>query len=173
MNPFLESILFRFESVKNLGDRTFRQMTPDEVFQWTPNPESNCIGVLIQHLHGNMLSRWTDFLTADGEKEWRDRDGEFTFRPERTREEYLQLWEDGWKVTLETVRRLTPEDLEKEVTIRGQGQTALDAILRQLSHYSYHVGQIVLLAKVQKSALWQTLSIAKGKSKEYRPSHKD
>ncbi|MCB9783221.1 MAG: DUF1572 family protein [Candidatus Omnitrophica bacterium] len=173
MTPFLESLLFRFEAVKNLGDRTFRQMASDEAFRWTPDSESNCIGVLIQHLHGNMLSRWTDFLTSDGNKEWRDRDGEFTFRPERTREDYLRLWEEGWRVTLNTIGGLKNEDLEKEVTVRGQPLTVIDALHRQLSHYSYHVGQIVVLAKIQKLADWQTLSIPKGKSKDYVPTKQD
>ena len=173
MNPLLESILSAFEAVKNLGDRTFQQIPSDEAFRWTPDPESNCVGVLIQHLHGNMLSRWTDFLTTDGEKEWRDRDGEFILNSKRTREDYLQLWEEGWKIFFDTFQELTPEDLDKGVTIRGQAQSALEAILRQLSHYSYHVGQIVLLAKIQKPAGWETLSIAKGKSKEYKPTKKD
>ncbi len=173
MTPYLESILFRFEGVKELGDRTFQQIPSDEAFRWTPDSEPNCIGVLVQHLHGNMLSRWTDFLTSDGNKEWRDRDGEFTFRPERTREDYLRLWEEGWKLTLDTIAGLGPEDLEKTVTVRGQPMTVIDALHRQLSHYSYHVGQIVVLAKIQKSAEWETLSIARGKSKYYVPTKKD
>jgi hypothetical protein len=120
-----------------------------------------------------MRSRWTDFLTTDGEKPWRDRDGEFTADPSCLRDELLNLWDEGWACCLDALRALTPDDLAREVTVRGQALGVLDAIERQHSHYAYHVGQIVLLARMRCGADWQTLSIARGQSMAYRPTKRD
>lgn len=168
---FLESILKRFENLKELGDGALAQLNDEDVV-YAPDPETNSIAVTVQHVHGNMLSRWTDFLTSDGDKPWRDRDGEFEARGlgvEATR----GLWEEGWACTLGTLRSLRPDDLLREVTIRGQPLTVLDAIHRQIAHYGYHIGQIVLLAKHRRGAEWKTLSIARGASGQYVPRPRD
>src|SRR5690606_34143011 len=127
------------------------------------------IAVIVQHLHGNMLSRWTDFLDSDGEKPWRDRDGEFE-PGDASRARVLELWNAGWDCTLRALDALGAEDLDRKVTIRGQELVALDAIHRQLSHYGYHVGQIVWIARARCGDAWQPLSIAKGASRAYRPT---
>ncbi len=155
-----------FRKQKQLGDRAITQLDKDELF--VPiDPEANSVAVLIKHLHGNMRSRWTDFLTSDGEKPDRGRDGEFIIAPsERSRNVVLQWWEDGWSYVFTAVTSLTPADLQANVLIRGETMPAIAAILRQLDHYAQHVGQIVLLAKHLKGADWQTLSIPRGKSEE-------
>jgi hypothetical protein len=132
------------------------------------DPEANSIAILVRHLHGNMLSRWTDFLHSDGEKATRKRDREFE-QPESGAEGIRKLWESGWKCTLDTIGTLQPGDVMKQVEIRGQPLSVMEAILRQLAHYSYHVGQMVTLAREQLGSAWQTLSIARGKSKDYAP----
>jgi len=163
---------FRFAKVKELGERALGQVAERDL-HWQPSPEGNSLAVLIQHLHGNMLSRWTDFLTSDGDKPWRDRDGEFTARPERTRIALMVLWEEGWARLFSALDALEPRDLLSTVKIRGEEMTALDAILRQLSHYSYHVGQIVEIARMRCGDRWQTLSIPRGQSSAYRPAERD
>jgi hypothetical protein len=128
--------------------------------------------VLVKHLHGNMMSRWTDFLTSDGEKPWRDRDGEF--EPDTLRRSQLmKRWDEGWACLFDALSKLRPKDLGKPVTVRGSEISALDAILRQLSHYASHVGQIVFLAKQLRGADWRTLSIPRGQSKSYSPKGRD
>jgi hypothetical protein len=144
----------------------------DDDLSWLPGPESNSIAVIVQHLHGNMMSRWTDFLTTDGDKEWRDRDGEFEERG-RCRAEILRLWEEGWSCVFGAVRPLTAGDLLREVKIRGEGLSVIDAIQRQIAHYGYHVGQVVYLARMRRGSDWKTLSIARGGSKVYRPKGRD
>jgi hypothetical protein len=156
---FLESVLKRFSDYKKLGERTFEQLSNEEM-NLQPNNSSNSIAIIIQHLHGNMLSRWTNFLTEDGEKPWRKRDEEFELQP-LTKEQLLALWNEGWKALLETISSLTPDDLSKTVTIRSEPLIVIDAINRQVAHYSYHVGQIVFLGKWMKEEQWQTLSIPK------------
>jgi hypothetical protein len=163
---FLNDALLQFQKIKALGDKTFVQLS-DEDFLKTPDAETNSIAIIIKHLHGNMLSRWTDFLTTDGEKPDRNRDAEFENSPDFSKENLLKLWDDGWGVVLTTVGELQEDDVLKTVTIRGEEFTVLQAINRQLSHYSYHVGQIVFMAKLLKSADWKTLSIARGKSAEF------
>lgn len=125
--------------------------------------------VLIKHMHGNMLSRWVDFLTTDGEKDTRERDKEFE-SSHHSREELISLWEEGWKVLFEALHSLTSEDVLRIIRIRGQELTVIQGIQRQVSHYGYHVGQIVLLSKHWASQSWKTLSIARGQSKAFRPS---
>jgi hypothetical protein len=162
---YLSSCIKRFSEYKTLGDKTFAQLT-DEQLHVQPNAASNSIAVIIQHLHGNMLSRWTNFLTEDGEKSWRKRDEEFEVQSS-SKLELLALWEEGWKVVLNTLASLTEQDLSKTITIRLQPLTVMDAINRQLAHYSYHVGQIVYLGRWMKDGEWQSLSIPKGGSEAY------
>lgn len=162
----IESLLFELRRTKKLGDRTFDQIVEAD-WHWRPDAEANSIAIVVQHLHGNMLSRWTEFLTADGEKPARDRDGEF--EPQQlTAHELRERWEEGWRVCLDAVAALTDADLAATVRIRGEPLTALDAILRQVSHYGYHVGQIVQLARWRRGAEWRSLTIPKGKSKDHR-----
>ena len=168
---YLESAIKRFENIKEWGDGAMAQLD-DEDIQFTPDPETNSIAIIVQHVHGNMLSRWTDFLTTDGDKPWRDRDGEFEDK-RLSRAEVLRRWEEGWACTFGALRVLQPEDLAKEVTIRGMPLFVLDAINRQIAHYGYHIGQIVQLAKLRRGATWKTLSIARGASGRYVPKAKD
>lgn len=162
---YLESVKKQFEYYKLLGDKTFDQLTEDNLF-FEYNTDSNSIATIVKHLHGNMLSRWTDFLTTDGEKEWRNRDDEFETNL-TTKQTILNLWNDGWDCFFKTLNSLTPADLEKTIHIRNQGHTVLEAINRQLAHYPYHVGQIVFLAKTLSQNNWQSLSIPKGNSQTY------
>lgn len=172
---YLESVIKQFEYYKMLGDKTFAQV-PDEKLFWQFNEDSNSIAVIVKHLSGNMLSRWTDFLTTDGEKEWRNRDDEFE-NDIATKDELLQKWNDGWKVFLDTLKSLKEEDLEKIIYIRNQGHTVMEAINRQLAHYPYHIGQIVFIGKMCANK-WTSLSIPKGNSKSFnddkfsKPKHK-
>jgi hypothetical protein len=165
MSNYIESVTKQFAYYKMLGDKAIAQI-PDEGLFWQFNEESNSIAVIVQHLHGNMLSRWTDFLTSDGEKEWRNRDAEF--EPEiRNREELMHRWEEGWACLFTALKPLTDQDLETIVYIRNQGHTVQEAINRQLAHYPYHVGQIVYIARMVAGGSWQSLSIPKGKSESY------
>lgn len=176
-NDYLDSVKKQFEYYKLLGEKTFAQLADDELL-WQYNEESNSIGVIVKHLWGNMLSRWTDFLTSDGEKEWRDRNAEFD-NDITTREELLSKWNEGWQCLFKTLDSLKNDDLQKEVFIRNQGHSAAEAINRQLAHYPYHVGQIVFLGKMICGSRWISLSIPKNTSKEYnagkfaQPKHKE
>lgn len=165
---FLLESIRAFENMKKLADKAFAQ-TEDAHFYLTLDEESNSLELLIKHMHGNMLSRWTDFLTTDGEKETRQRDDEFE-SSQYTRDELISLWEEGWKVLFDTLHTLTPDDVLRIVQIRGEGHSVLQAIQRQVSHYGYHVGQIVLLSKHWANSHWETLSIARGQSKAFKPS---
>ena len=167
----LQSLRYRFRGIKKSGDGVLAQVDDADIF-WQPNSEANSIAIIVQHLHGNMLSRWTDFLTTDGDKHWRDRDGEFESR-QLTKADVLTLWEKGWEHTFRAVDALTEADLTRKVTIRAQEMDVIDACLRNLGHYSQHVGQMIHIAKERLGERWQTLSIARGKSKEYRPKGKD
>ena len=157
--------LKRFEYYKSLGDKAFDQLTDDQIF-WQYNEESNSIAVIVKHIAGNMLSRWTNFLTEDGEKSWRHRDEEFvnTFK---TKDEVLEFWEKGWKCLFDALNQINDENLYATIYIRGEAHPVIDAILRQLAHYPYHIGQIVYIAKMIKNEDWKTLSIARNKSKEF------
>ena len=171
-STYLDSIRSRFASVKDLGGRALAQVN-DRDLVWRSNDETNSIAVIVQHLHGNMLSRWTDFLTSDGEKPDRERDGEFIEPKSPDREGLIQMWEEGWGCMEKALAALRPEDLLHEVIIRSQSLTALDAVNRQLSHYAYHVGQIVHIARERCGKNWRTLSIARGKSGSYPSSDKN
>ena len=162
---YIDSVTKRFIEYKSMGDKTFAQLE-DSHFHLAPNEVSNSIAVIIRHLHGNMLSRWTNFLTEDGEKPWRHRDDEFE-NTALTRTQLLQLWEEGWKVLLDTLTALKEEDLTKTITIRSQPLGVVDAINRQLAHYASHIGQIVYLGRWIKKENWITLSIPRGHSEKY------
>ena len=166
---FLESALFQFRFIKSLGDGALAQVSDADV-AWSPDLETNSIALIVKHLHGNMLSRWTDFLTTDGEKESRDRDGEFVGT--LSLGETVRLWEAGWLVTMGALEPLQPSQLLQIVRIRAKEHTVLDAMHRQIAHYGYHVGQIVQLAKMRRGAEWRTLSIARGQSLAYKPEGK-
>uniref|UniRef100_UPI00404B0CE4 DUF1572 domain-containing protein n=1 Tax=Flavobacterium sp. TaxID=239 RepID=UPI00404B0CE4 len=165
MNGYLESVKKQFEYYKMLGEKTFAQI-PDEKLFWQINSESNSIAMIVKHLHGNMLSRWTDFLTTDGEKEWRKRDEEFDNDIE-SKADLLEKWNEGWQCLFDAINPLTENDLEKEIYIRNMGHSVSEAINRQLAHYPYHIGQIVFIGKVVQDEKWTSLSIPKGASKSY------
>lgn len=167
---FLKDSIKRFRYYKGLGDKTFAQLE-EAAFFYQPSTESNSIAVIVQHMHGNMLSRWTNFLTEDGEKDWRKRDDEFV-ENKTTKEHILNCWNEGWVCMLNTLESLTPEDLTKTITIRTEPLTVYDAILRQLAHYPYHVGQIVYLGRLMQNENWLSLSIPKGNSAAYLDSIK-
>jgi len=161
-NDYLTSAKKQFEYYKLLGDKSFTQLEDEQLF-WQFNESSNSIAIIVNHLCGNMLSRWTDFLTTDGEKEWRNRDAEFE-NDISTRQELVDKWEEGWSCLFKALNLLSEEDLEKEIYIRNQGHSITEAINRQLAHYPYHVGQIVFIGKMVCDSNWGSLSIPKGKS---------
>ena len=165
MKDYLSSIRKQFDYYQSLGEKTLAQVSDEELF-WQANEESNSIAQVVKHLHGNMLSRWTDFLTSDGEKEWRQRDAEFD-NDLKDREELLAKWNEGWDCLFAAIDPLTEKDLGKEIYIRNMGHSIVEAINRQLAHYAYHVGQIVFVGKIIKNEKWGSLSIPKGGSKEY------
>lgn len=162
---YLESIRKQFAYYRMLGDKTIAQLSDEELF-WQYNEESNSVAIMVKHLWGNMLSRWTDFLTSDGEKDWRQRDAEFE-ADIKTRDELLQKWNEGWDCLFAAIDPLNDSDLNREIFIRNQGHTVTEAINRQLAHYAYHVGQIVFLGKMIKDSEWQSLSIPRGGSKAF------
>ena len=152
---------------RGLADRAIAQLPETALFA-VLDEESNSIAMLMKHLSGNLISRWTDFLTSEGEKPSRDRDSEFRAEPSDTKESLLERWEQGWGRLLATLESLRPEDLERTVTIRGEPCSVLEAIHRQMAHTAYHVGQIVLLAKHYAGSRWQTLSVPRGQSAEFK-----
>ncbi|HCW08384.1 MAG TPA: hypothetical protein DGG95_13575 [Cytophagales bacterium] len=162
---FLESAIKLFRYYKKLGEGAIAQLNDEQVLQ-KPNEASNSIALIVHHLSGNMLSRWTDFLISDGEKPWRDREQEFE-KSFGNKTEMLEAWEKGWKCLLNALENLKPEDLSKIIYIRNEGQTVLEAIQRQLAHYPHHVGQILYQAKILKGDDFKSLSIPKGKSESF------
>ena len=165
METYLSSASKQFQYYKSLGEKTFAQLGDPSFFK-VLSPESNSIAVIVQHLHGNMLSRWTDFLKSDGEKEWRKRDAEFE-EVITTKGELLRRWEEGWACLFATLNNLTEKDLTETIYIRNQGMSVVDAINRQLCHYSYHVGQIVFAGKILVEKEWHSLSIPRNQSTAY------
>ena len=163
---FLYEAIETFRGQKALADKALAQLK-DEDFFTQLDEESNSVAIIIKHMAGNMISRWTDFLTTDGEKPDRNRDMEFVLTPETSRDHLLARWEEGWSRVFSAVESLQPEDVEKIVLIRGEEHTVAKAILRQVSHYGQHVGQIVLLAKHLRLNEWQTLSIPRNRSAEF------
>lgn len=168
---FLDSIIKRFKEYKLLGEKTFEQLN-DEEMNFQPNEQSNSIAIIIQHLYGNMLSRWTNFLTADGEKDWRKRDDEFEVH-NFSKQQLTEQWNEGWKVFLNALESLTGDDLTKTFTIRSQPLNVTDAINRQMAHYSYHVGQIVYIGRWIKGGEWRFLSIPKNQSQQFNKKMKE
>lgn len=161
----LDTIRFEFARMKKLCDAAIAQLN-DEELHVMPGKDANSVALIMQHLAGNMISRWTDFLTSDGEKSWRNRDAEFE-EAGLDRAQLLARWEEGWKVFTDTLNALSENDLAKTVTIRGEGLTAQQALLRQVSHYSYHTGQLVYVARLHCGDRWKSLSIPKGQSKAF------
>ena len=166
---FLEDALAVFRKYKQLGEDAFAQLGDGEFFALI-DAEANSVAHLVKHLAGNMRSRWSEFLTTDGEKPTRDREREFVLAPETTREEVMKWWEAGWQCVFAALESLRPEDLERTVLIRNEPHTVVKAINRQLTHYAYHVGQIVLLAKHFRSKNWKSLSIPRGESEAFNES---
>ena len=164
-NEFLQTAIRRLKYYKDLGDKTLDRLKDDE-FHYQYNEESNSIAVIIQHLAGNMLSRWTNFLTEDGEKTWRQRDDEFAVH-DFNKQQLIDLWEKGWKCFLDALASLKEDDLLKTVYIREEGLSVIDAINRQLAHYPHHVGQIIYIGRMIRGAAWESLSIPKGDSIKY------
>jgi hypothetical protein len=152
----------RFREMKRTAEKTFAQLTDEQLF-WAPNAESNSIAVIVQHLNGNMISRWTDLFGSDGEKPDRNRDGEFELA-DRGRTNLLALWEEGWTAFLLALDGLTEEDLLRTIYIRKEPHSVIQAIERQMYHYGYHTGQIVYIAKQLRDAEWQTLTIPRKRS---------
>lgn len=163
--PYIKSVQRLFHYYKSLADKAFLQIEEDAIHKQADD-DSNSVAVIMQHMAGNMLSRWTDFYTSDGEKEWRKRDTEFEDR-QLTKEELLAFWEKGWKSCFDIIDNLKAEDLEKIIFIRSEAHTVIDAINRQLAHYPYHVGQIVYVCRMYRKSDWESLSIPKNKSEEF------
>ncbi|EAY24978.1 DUF1572 family protein [Microscilla marina] len=174
---YLESAQKQFEYYKLLGEKTMAQLSDEELF-WQANESSNSVAIIGKHLWGNMRSRWSDFLTSDGEKEWRNRDAEFE-ADIKNREELMQKWEEGWQTVFEALASITVDNFDTTVYIRNMGHTITEAVNRQMAHYAYHIGQLVFLGKLLKGKQWQSLSIAKGKSQVYnqekfaKPKHRE
>jgi len=163
---YLQDVLMQLRKLKTQADRAIAQVSDEQLFS-TIDPESNSLAIIMKHLAGNMRSRWTDFLTTDGEKPDRDRDREFVTDSADSRAAVLSRWNDGWRLAIDGLSALAPADLERTVRVRGEAHTVLEAINRQLVHYAAHVGQIVFLAKHLTGARWQTLSIPRGQSKSF------
>src|SRR5271157_6578515 len=163
---YIDEVFRSLRGHKRLADGAIAQLS-DEQFFATPDPESNSVAIIIKHLAGNMRSRFTNFLTTDGEKPDRNRDREFVMHNGAEREELLTSWEQNWQLVFETLNSLHPDDLERTVTVRGEPHSVLQAINRQVAHYAYHVGQIVFLAKHLQGVEWKTLSVPKGQSEQY------
>ncbi|HXC69284.1 MAG TPA: DUF1572 family protein [Pyrinomonadaceae bacterium] len=163
---YFDDSLSALRAYKKLAEKAIAQMHDEEFFV-TLDEESNSVAVVMKHMAGNMISRWTDFLTSDGEKPNRHRDMEFVIEPETTKDDVLAYWERGWACVFEALEPLRPEDFEKTVMIRGEEHTIVQAINRQLMHYAYHIGQIVFLAKHFRSAEWKSLSIPRNRSAEF------
>lgn len=165
MDNYLTSVIKQFEYYKSLGDKTFNQLSFDEML-WQSGEDANSVSILAKHMVGNMLSRSTNFLTEDGEKSWRNRDDEF-INNFTSKEEVIAAWESGWFCLFKTIKALKTEDLDRIIYIRNDGHTVIEAINRQLMHYAYHIGQIVFLGKLLKGEDWKSLSIPKGNSAVY------
>lgn len=163
---YLRDALENFQNYKRLAEKSFEQISEEEFFR-TLNDESNSIATIAKHIAGNLRSRWTEFLTADGEKPDRSRDSEFVAFENDTRKSLLEFWNAGWQAALSTMESLQPADLEKTVKIRGENHTVVEAINRSIAHTAYHVGQIVFLAKFLRDTDWQTLSIPRNRSADY------
>ena len=162
---YLDDAVKSFRTYKKMAEKAMEQVDDSEFFS-AIDAEANSIGLIVKHIAGNLVSRWTDFLTSDGEKPDRNRDTEFEMIGD-TRESLVEFWERGWQTLFDSIEPLTPADFAKTVTIRGEAHTIAEALNRQMTHYAYHIGQIVLLAKHFRSSEWQTLSVPKNRSAEF------
>ena len=162
----LRTAIQELRLIKTLGEKAMAQLS-DAEFLRTIDPESNSVAIIVKHLAGNMRSRWTSFLTSDGEKPDRHRDDEFVIGPQTTRADVLAWWEEGWRVTFAALESLQPDDLIRTVLIRQEPHSVVQAVSRQITHYAGHIGQMVFLAKHLRSSAWQTLSIPRGQSEEF------
>jgi len=165
INNYLESVFKQFEYYKMLGEKTFSQVTDTDLF-YQYNEESNSIAAIVKHISGNMLSRWTDFLTTDGEKEWRNREAEFD-NDINNRAELLGKWNEGWACLFDALNSINEDNFEQIIYIRNQGHSITEAINRQLAHYPYHIGQIVFIGKMLVGKEWNSLSIPRGDSQKF------
>jgi Protein of unknown function (DUF1572) len=164
---YLDEARRQMRGYKRMGEGAMAQLGDDEFFL-SLDPEANSVAILVKHLAGNMRSRFTDFLTSDGEKPDRFRDREFDVSGATTRADVMRWWEEGWACVLGAIDALKPEDVTRTITIRGEPHTVLQAINRQIAHYAAHIGQIVFLAKHLRSSEWKTLTISRGKSEEFK-----
>jgi len=164
-NNYIESAKKQFSQYQSLGEKAMGQV-PDDQLNWQYNDETNSIATIVKHLTGNMLSRFTDFFTTDGEKPWRDRDGEFE-NEIQSRTELMSRWNEGWNCLFQVLNTLNPEDLSRTVLIRKEKHSVLEALNRQLTHYAYHVGQIVYLSKMITDSQWKTLTIPRRGSQAF------
>ncbi|KZR60126.1 DUF1572 family protein [Pseudobacillus badius] len=162
---YLKVVREKFQEMKNLGEKAVRQLSEEQI-HWVFNEQSNSVAVIIKHVSGNMKSRWSDFLVSDGEKPDRNREQEFEDKGS-TRQELMDAWEKGWEILFHALDGLEEQDLLKTVLIRGERHTVLEAIERQIVHYSAHIGQILYIGKQLKGDNWESLSIPKGKSEEF------
>lgn len=166
---YLQTVIRRLKYYKKLGENAMDQLDEKEI-HFRPNDESNSVAIIVQHMTGNMLSRFTNFLTEDGEKEWRQRDDEFEIH-HYSKQQVIDLWEKGWLCVFNALESLTDDDLLKTITIRQEALTVIDAINRQLAHYPHHIGQILYIGKIIKGSSWKNLSIPKGQSQAYNQSN--
>jgi hypothetical protein len=164
-NNYISSVKNQFMQYKLLAEKAIDQV-PDEKIYWQLNPETNSIAIIVKHMAGNMRSRFTDFYDSDGEKKWRNRDAEFE-NENLSRERLKSLWDEGWDCLFHVLNGLSPADLSKTILIRNEEHTVLEAINRQLTHYAYHIGQIIFIAKMVLDNKWRSLSIAKNASREF------
>lgn len=164
-NEYLTTAIKRLNYYKDLSEKTFEQLDEKD-FHSVPSPESNSIAIIVQHMAGNMLSRFTNFLTEDGEKEWRQRDAEFEIH-KYSKQQILEIWKKGWACVFNALDSLETDDLLKTITIRNEPLTVIDAINRQLAHYAYHIGQIIFIGKMIKDKSWNNLSVPKGQSQQF------
>lgn len=162
---FIRLTISRLEAGKKSAEAAMKQVSPEKLFT-VPAPGSNSIAIIVQHMSGNMISRWTDFLVSDGEKSWRNRDLEFESQVQDPKT-LMEKWEEGWVCFLKALHELTADDLDNTITIRGESHFVYDALLRQIMHYSHHMGQLVYLSKWWAGDRWLTLSIPKGESETY------
>lgn len=162
---YIQNTIKQFEYYKSVGERTFDQLDEEDFF-WQFNAESNSIAIIVNHLWGNMKSRWTDFLTSDGEKEWRNRDMEFE-SVIRTKAEMMTKWNAGWECLFGALHSVNTENFDTKIFIRNQSHTIVEAVNRQLAHYAYHIGQITYIGRMAKGNAWKSLTIPKGKSSDF------
>ncbi|AUC76775.1 DUF1572 family protein [Olleya sp. Bg11-27] len=165
MNSHITSLIKQFDYYKTAGDKTLQQLSFNDM-NWQSHDNSNSVSIIVKHMVGNMLSRWTNFLTEDGEKDWRQREQEFE-ATYTTKDQLIADWDKGWQCVYDAIKPLKNEDLERTVYIRNESHTVADAIFRQLGHYSYHIGQIAYIGVSIKNNDWQSLSIPKGQSVQF------